>query len=157
MTIDQWVAIFSAGVSFAGLLFVAVQLRDGNRQRKLETQIHLYEINRELISLGFENPELFEVLKGRECVDPTIERRYLQLWLNLLSLIFTFQETGGFQRDYQECCDHDVRDMIRMPNMRRHWHQYGKYYPASFRNWVREILHDAGKAEAGAKRRNAKR
>jgi hypothetical protein len=131
-------------LTFVGLLFVAWQMRDATRQRKLETQIRLYDINRELISMGFEKPELFEVLNDAKKVNPTIERRYLQLWLNLLALIFTFHEAGGFKADYRECCEQDLRDTITMPNMRRHWLRYGKYYPASFRKSVDEILREAG-------------
>jgi len=70
MTTDQYVAVFSAAISFFGLLLVVIQLRDSNEQRKLESQIRLYDITRELISLGFSNPQLFEVLKDSENVDP---------------------------------------------------------------------------------------
>lgn len=141
-------------LTFVGLLFVAWQMRDANRQRRLETQIRLYEVNRELIALGFSEPKLFAILNGAEGIDPVVERRYLQLWLNLLSLIFSFQQTGGFQKDYQDSCEHDLRDTIMLPNMCRHWQKYGKYYPASFRTWVSEILDDAGNEEAGARSGN---
>ena len=53
-------------LTFAGLVFVAWQMRDANKQSKLESQIRLYDINRELISLGFSKPELFEVLKDEK-------------------------------------------------------------------------------------------
>ena len=158
MTIDQWIASLSACIAFFGFLVVIVQVRDGNRQRRLESQIRLYDINRELITLGFSNPALFAILNGTdEGRNPVVERRYLQLWLNLLSLIFSFQKAGGFEKEYQESCEHDIRDMITMKNMRRHWEAYGKYYPASFRNWVTDTLNNAGKEEAAAKRRRAKK
>ena len=69
MTTDQYVAMFSAAVSFLGLLLVVLQLREGTEQRKLESQIHIYDINRKLISLGFSHPELFDVLKDGKGID----------------------------------------------------------------------------------------
>ena len=144
MNIDQWVAVFSASVSFVGLLMVAMQLRDGNRQRQLESQIQLYDINRELISMGFSNPRLFRVLEDAEGVDPVLERRYLQLWLNQLALIQSFQASGGLRKDVGSSFDADLRDMMMMSNMRRQWQRFGKYYPASFRVYVDTIITEAG-------------
>ncbi len=40
--------------------------------------------------------------------------------------------------------DNDVRDMLRMDNMRRHWKEFEKYYPASFRKSVDDLLREAG-------------
>jgi len=144
MNIDQWVAVFSASVSFVGLLMVAVQLRDGNRQRQLESQIQLYDINRELISMGFSHPPLFRILEDGEGINPTLERRYLQLWLNQLALIQSFQASGGFRKDVEASFDADLREMVVMANMRLQWKRFGKYYPASFQRMVNDILDEAG-------------
>ena len=143
MTIDQWAATFSATISFLGLLLVVLQLREGNRQAKLESQIRLYDINRELITLGFSKPELFQILADAKNVDSTIERRYLQLWLNQLCLVDSFKRSGAFNKEVQEGFETDLRDMMQMENMRRHWHEFERYYPASFRKSVTEILDKA--------------
>jgi hypothetical protein len=144
MTTDQYVAVFSAAISFFGLLLVVIQLRDSNEQRKIESQICLYDINRELISLGFSNPQLFEILKDAKNVDPAFEQRYLQMWLNQLSLVHSFKKNGIFQKDVEESFDTDLRDIVTMSNMRRHWRKFGKYYPASFQKSVNDILDKAG-------------
>ncbi len=144
MTIDQWLAASLDVISFLGFVVVIIQLRDTNRQTKLESQIHIHEITRDLISLGFSNPQLFEVLKNSTHVDRTVEARYLQLWLNQLSLIHSFRQTGAFEKDVQDSFETDFRDIVRMPNMRRHWSAVEKYYPASFQRSVNEILHEAG-------------
>jgi len=81
---------------------VALQIRDGNEQRMLDSQIRLYDINWKLISLGFSKPELFEVLNDSKPVDPTIEQRYLQLWLNQLCLVDAFKRSRIFKKDVGE-------------------------------------------------------
>ena len=70
-------------LTFVGLLFVAWQMRDGNQQRKIESEIRMYDINRELIAMGFDKPELFEILKDTNKGDSELERWYLQLWLRV--------------------------------------------------------------------------
>jgi hypothetical protein len=144
MTIDQWLSASLDVISFLGFVVVIFQLRDSNRQTKLESQIRVHDITRELISLGFSNPQLFQVLKNAKEVDRTVEERYLQLWLNQLSLIHSFRESGAFEKDVQESFEIDLRDIVKMPNMRRHWRAVQKYYPASFRKSVNDILHEAG-------------
>jgi hypothetical protein len=135
-------------LTFVGLLFVAWQMRDGNNQRKIESQIRLQDINRELISLGFDHPELFEVLKDGGKADATLTRRYLQLWLNQLSLYFALKSAGTLQRDFEESCEQDFRDMFELPNMLDHWNRYGKYYTASFRKAVEAIRNEAALEQA---------
>ncbi len=110
-----------------------IQLRDHNRQRKLESEIRVYDVNRELLKLGFDRPELFEILEDAEEVDPVWERRYLQLWLNQLTLIFAMHKRGYFKDELESSLVRDNKDFMLLNNMRHHWQGYRKYYPASFR------------------------
>lgn len=144
-------------LTFAGLLFVAWQMRDANKQNKLESQIQLQGINRELIAMGFSKPELFEIMHGAKEVDATLERRYLQLWLNQLSLFHSLKVEGVLQKDYEESCERDLRDMLELPNMRRHWQKYGKYYPTSFQKSVNDIIDEVGCELTGKKPDEVKR
>jgi hypothetical protein len=143
MTIDQWLSASLDVISLLGFVVVIIQLRDSNLQTKLGSQIRIYDINRELISLGFSKPELFSILKDAD-VDPTIERRYLQLRLNQLCLVYSFKRSGTFAKEDQEGFETDLRDMMKMKNMRRHWGEFEKYYPASFRRFVNDLLRYAG-------------
>jgi hypothetical protein len=147
----------SAVISFLGFVVVIMQLRDSNRQTKLESQIRLYDINRELIAMGFSKPELFEVLKDAKEVDPTTEQHYLQLWLNHLCLVDSFKRSGVFQKDVQESFEADLRDMMTMKNLRRHWRKVAKFYPASFQESINNILHKAGHKSPDEKAEEAMR
>ena len=147
----EWKVTLDNLLTFAGLVFVAWQMRDANKQSKLESQIQLQGINRELIAMGFSKPELFEVMQGTKKVDATLERRYLQLWLNQLSLFHALKLEGALQKDYEESCERDLRDMIELPNMRRHWQKYGKYYPTSFQKSVNDIIDKVGCEMTGQK------
>ena len=140
MDSNQLVAVFSASVSFIGLLLVLLQIRHGIRERSFESLYKVYDINRELLSLGFDHPELFRILADEKNVDPTLERRYLQMWLNQLSLIHSFLKKDEFDPDFQESLEREISDFMTLQNMRRHWNVRGPFYPASFQELVNGII-----------------
>jgi len=140
MTLDQLVSLFSAAISFAGLIFVALQLRDTNRQRESEAIVKLYDVNRQLITLAFSHPVLFEVLEDKHIANPLLEKRYLQLWLNQLSLIHAFLKHAVVQLELQDELHRNLVDFLSMANMRKHWKHYGSFYPDSFQQRVNDIL-----------------
>ncbi len=140
----NWFSLLQTVSIITGLVVVAKQQHDGNRDRRLNSQIQLYNINRELISQGFSHPQLFDILVDKAKVDPVLERRYLQLWLNQLSLLHSFKIQGVMQKEVAESFDADLHDIMGMSNMQRHWDHYAKYYPASFQASVNQLLHKAG-------------
>jgi len=140
MSLDHYVALFSALISFAGLLLVVLQLRDSNRQRESESLVELYDINRQLLSLGFSHPVLFQILEDKKATDPLWEKRYLQMWLNQLSLSHAYLQRSVVQPELKASLERNLIDFMTMENMRRQWQQYGSFYPASFQDCVNEIL-----------------
>ena len=140
MSLDHWVSLFSAAISFVGLLFVAVQIRDSTRQRESDSLVKIYDINRELLSLGFSHPQLFAILNDSDHADPIWERRYLQMWLNQLSLIHTYVKRAAIRGELKDSLEQNVRDFMTMKNMRRQWHERGTAYPASFQKLVNDMI-----------------
>ncbi len=135
MSLDNYIAIFAATVSFVGLLLVVVQLRDSTDQRRLESILQIYGVNREIITLGFANPELFQILHGQEA-DPLVERHYLQLWFNHFALIHNFKDRKFFPVDLRESLERDIRYFMEEDNAQRHWQQNRTYYPAAFQSYI---------------------
>jgi hypothetical protein len=142
---------------FVSVLIVAWQVREATKQSKLDSQIRLQDVNRELISLGFSKPELFEVLKDGKNVDPTAELYYLQLWLNQFCMFDALSKSGNLKADVRESLEIDFRDMMGMENVRRHWKKFGKFYPASFQELVHDILNEAGHEVTDEKAEEPKR
>ena len=140
MPFEQLVSLFSAAISFAGLVFVAVQLRDGNKQQQLASLVEIYDINRQLLALGFSHPKLFEILSDAPKADAALERRYLQLWLNQLALIHSYMEEAVFKRELKDSLTREVAEFFSMTNMQHHWQRYGTVYPVSFQEFVSDVL-----------------
>ena len=140
MSLEQWVAILSATMSFIGLMFVALQIRDSTRQRRVESVQRLIDVNRELLSLGFSHPKLFDILNDTTTADPQWEQRYLQLWLNHLSMVHTMLKHRGFDADFREGLERDMAYTFALGNMQRHWMKAGQFYSTSFQKKVNGII-----------------
>lgn len=141
----EYVPIFSVLISFASVALVVIQLRANAAQRDLESLKEILEINRELLTLGFTNPVLFDILNDTPGVDPVWEKRYLQMWLNQLSLTHSFQRRGIFRKELREAFERDIRDFMALTNMRCHWEGHKQYYSGSFRRYVEGILNSGEK------------
>jgi len=140
MSVDQIVAVFSALVSFAGLVFVAMQMRDATKQRRIESVQRLIDANRELLSLAFSHPNLLDILNDTGKADPQWELRYLQLWLNQLMMVHTMLEHRGFDPDYREGLERDIADTLASDNMQRHWMRVSYAYSKSFQKRVNAAI-----------------
>jgi hypothetical protein len=150
MSLDHYVSLFSAVISFTGLLLVVLQLRDSTRQRESESLVELYDINRQLLSLGFSHPQLFAILDDAKNADPVWERYYLQMWLNQLSLSHAYLQRSVVQVELKESLERNLVDFMTLDNMRRHWQRYGTFYPTSFQKCVNEILKKVEPSETAA-------
>jgi len=140
MSWDHAIALFSATISFVGLLLVVVQLRNNTRQREMESQFAVYDINRQLLSLGFSHPQLFGVLEDSTHVDPHFEQYYVQLWLNQFAQIHAYHQRAVIRGELKESFDRDLADFMSMNNSRKHWQRFGIFYPTSFQNYVNAIV-----------------
>ena len=93
MPFASFVPLLSPTIAFAGFMLVILQLRRGTKQRELDSLVKLCDINRQLITLGFSQPELFSILADdlrvatpvkisnevEKCVwDPDSENRFRQ-------------------------------------------------------------------------------
>lgn len=120
MSFDRLVSLISAITAFAGLLAVAYQIREGTRQRTSDSLVKILDNNRELITLGFSHPQLFEILAGDKNADPIWTQRYLQLWLNQFSLVFSFLERSILRGEATDNLERDLTEFMKMPKMRKH-------------------------------------
>jgi hypothetical protein len=138
MSLDQWVAIATIAtpvVAFFGLFQVARQLMDGTDQRRMESVLQIYGVNREIISLGFTTPELLQILHGKKA-NPLVERHYIQLWFNQFLLIYNFRNRKFFPVDIRESLERDIHYFMEESNAQRFWQQNRIYYPEAFQNYI---------------------
>lgn len=115
-------------------------MRRATVQRELDSLVRLYDSNRQLISLGFEHPELFAVMADDDTVDPVLRERFLQLWMNHLNLLHLFIKNSAFAPELRDSESHALAEFVTHKNMRAHWQQNRAVYPPSFQKRVDAII-----------------
>jgi hypothetical protein len=140
VSLDHFVSVFSVVIAFLGLLLVAIQMRNATRQREAESLVKLTDINRELLSLGFSHQQLFPILEDADDADPVWERRYLQLWLNQLSLVHLYLKRSVVDNELRQSLERSLADFMTLKNMRRQWQRDRATYPDSFQRLVDGLI-----------------
>lgn len=132
----DYMAAVALAVSFYSFMMGIVQLKELLKQRKLDWVTRIFDVNRQLITLGFSHPELFDILHDLPGADAKLEQHYLQLWLNQAVQIFHTKERGFLEPELSASLEADFRDLLRQENMQRHWRLYRQFYPPSFQAYV---------------------
>lgn len=136
----HWFSLLQTVSIVSSLCVVAKQQHDANRQRESEAMLKLYDINRQLITLGFSHPELFDVMEDEHIQNSLFEKRYLQLWLNQLAVSHAFLKRAVSQREFKEELRRNLEDFISMKLMQNHWQHHFMFYTDSFQRRVNGIL-----------------
>jgi hypothetical protein len=136
----NWFSLLQTVSIVTGIAVVAIQQRQGRRQRESDSLVKLYDINRELACFAIAHPPLLKVLEDENIPNHLAQKRYLQMWLNQLSLSHSFLKNSVVQPELQEELRRNLADFMTMENMRGHWQCYGSFYPTSFQKYVNDIL-----------------
>lgn len=147
MGIPEWIAIISVVVA---LLSLAAQQHWTRRQAKADALIKICESNRELLALGIANPRLLGII-GSNDLEAEVHRRYCQLWLNQVELMFRLRRPLSLMEEHWQGTMSDMRGFMEIPAMRRHWDGNRQYYGVDFQRFVeRELYRKVGSPMAGA-------
>jgi hypothetical protein len=133
----EWIAVISVVIA---LFSLALQQHLTRRQHRAEALIKICETNRQLVITGLENPDLLKIIgSGRKKEE--VRRRYLQIWLNQVELMFRLNLFGLFQTTHWRGLERDIRDFMEMPAMNEHWHNCRNYYADDFQRFVDEEIY----------------
>lgn len=130
MDITEIVSISSLVIAFVSLAFQQYLTR---RQRRMDAKVRLHEGTRTLLLTALNDPELLGAIEGSSDGNQK-QRRYRQLWLNHIELIF--RQRKLFDNPHWEGNLNDMRDFMQMPQMQSHWVAYREFYSADFQRFI---------------------
>lgn len=141
----DYVIVLPIVISCIAITLTLIQLSLLRRQLHLDALIKIVQSNRELMTMGFEKPALWEFFKGKwETVTDEAakeqRRRYFQLWLNHMHVIWKAREVGLYDMHEWNCTRDDMADFFRLEPFRAHWHEVQRFYPEPFRREMRELI-----------------
>lgn len=102
----------------------------------------IYDINRELIKIGFEEPVLFSVLREEAVDDIEAERKtkYIQLWINHLSVIWESYDNGFIREEQWISIKRDIIYTMALDSMQEHWRNVKAVYPDGFTQLIEQSI-----------------
>lgn len=127
-------------VSIGTGVFVYIQVRGYLKQLRFDALSRVLEINRTLLSLGFQNGALFDVLEGRSIPNVQIEKRYLQMWLNQIHLLWLAHREDLIDADHWEGHSRDFVSFVSLPNFKAHWQHTREFYSPDFGSFVDGLI-----------------
>ena len=127
-------------VSICSGAYVAFQAHVYLRQTRFATLSNILEVNRALLLAGFEHPELFDVLEGKTTTDGRKQKRYFQLWLNQVHLLWLAHGENiiGAEQWTGHC--KDIQDLVSMGSFREHWAAVRIYYSGPFQRFIDSLV-----------------
>lgn len=130
-------------LALAGIALTFGQLILLRRQLRLDALIRIIDSNRELVCLGIQHPAVLSALDEAPSSDTgelsAAQRRYLQLWINHLQLVWTLRTAGLVNRYEWEAYRLDMAACLRIGRFREHWRRVVCFYPKGFRGLVAEL------------------
>ncbi|HOW64847.1 MAG TPA: hypothetical protein P5186_18265 [Candidatus Paceibacterota bacterium] len=126
-----------------GILLALLQVRLLRRQLKLDALIKIMDSNREIVAMGFEYPVLWSALDDETATvfaeEARARRRYLQLWINHVQVIWEAWRLGLVAGAEWEAYRSDITELLRVPALREHWEKAARFYPRGFQRLVARL------------------
>lgn len=134
------VSLVALAASVISVLYVYVQVKTHKRQQQMDFHIRLIEINRELLNMGFEHPELLTLLRGEEIGDKDKQTRFIQMWVNQSLIMWMGKEHGIIGDDAWYSLRKDIATFVNRPPMKAHWQEVAPYYIPAFANFMNGLV-----------------
>ena len=130
------ISFVALGVSILAALFTGLQLHLFESQLKLEANSRIFDTTRELMSYGFQDSEFFQIFNGKAFSDLEKQRRYLQLWINHIFIIWDSANEGLISKSCWHAYTNDIKDFFSEHIIRSHWQEVKNSYPSKFCNFI---------------------
>lgn len=134
----EWFSALEGVVSLATLIVLLWQIGMLLRQLRFNAVLQIYDINRDLIGRALGDADLRNLLEGEAIADVSKEKRYYQLWINQIQLIYLGWRSHFLPRSSWIGLRKDIGDFAALPRFDSHWTKMAQYYPEEFRKFVEE-------------------
>ncbi len=136
------------GVALVGIVLTFLQVFLLRRQLKLDALIRIMDSNRQIVALGFKHPLVWAALEGKcgalLAEEMLAHRRYLQLWMNHMQIMWAAWQLGLVSGCEWEAYRLDMTDFLRAKALREHWARVAPFYPLGFRRLIAELSNPKG-------------
>ena len=154
--LNQWLTILANFGVLIGILFLIFEIRLNTLATQSQTRDSISEKQMQLYALQATSPELAAVVYGafREGTE-NLEPARRQMWFGYVETIFREHENALYQFEQGLFSAEDfsgrvenMRDLIRVSAIRRHWNARRDHYSPSLRAEIGRLLEEMETQEA---------
>ena len=135
-TISFFFSLLAVIISCGGLFYVIQQVRLLKRQLQVDFKSRAAAVNRELLGLAFNNPELFLLFEDKPLQSKSKQRHYIQMWLNHISLMWDARQQKLLSDAEWYSDTKDIADFFSIEIVRTHWEEVKSFYPPDFVGFI---------------------
>lgn len=145
-------------VSIWTLIYTVRQVGLLRSQIGLDLDMRVAAVNRELLTMAFNDPELFNVLDDKPLSNPHKERHYVQMWFNHVHTMWNVQK-HGLKPEAEWYSDvKDIALLFSLTIVKKHWEDSKSFFPADFVQFIATLknFHPEDPAETSTMGNNAR-
>ena len=132
------ISLLSLLVSFATYLYVARQVRLLRSQIQIEAGFKIDAVNRELLTMAFNDAELFSLFEDRPFTAYK-QKFYIQMWLNHIDAMWQAHEHQLIKDSEWYAMKKDISDFFSINLVKQHWETVRSFHTPEFVQFVVSI------------------
>lgn len=127
-------------ISLTSAVFVFLRLKFSRQQMKVDAWARIIQNNRDILSMGFADEDVWNVMEGKRIKSKTKEARIAQLFLNQAAVIFHAWDQGLLHKEHWSAAKLDIHQTMQIASLQERWRQAEFAYDAKFKKFMNEIL-----------------
>lgn len=123
-----------------GTFFYAIrQVRFLRSQLRIDADLRVAAVNRELFTMAFHDAELFNLFEDKPLANKHKERHYVQMWFNHVHTMWNVHEHGLISDAEWYSDIKDIALFFSIKIVRQHWEESKGFFPANFVQFIASL------------------
>ncbi len=130
--LSLYTSLLALVVAGGSLLYTIRQVGLLKRQLQVDIRSRIAAVNRELLSLAFQDEELFRLFENQPLNNKSKQRHYIQMWLNHIFLMWDARQQQLLLESEWYADTKDISDFLSIETVGKHWEEVRSFYPPDF-------------------------
>lgn len=126
-------------VSVATLLYSIRQVGLLHGQLKVDADLRVAAVSRELFAMAFQDAELFNLFEDKPLLNKRKERHYVQMWFNHIQSMWNVHEHGLMSDAEWYSNMKDISVFFSLNIVKKYWEESKSFFPANFVQFITSL------------------
>ena len=132
-------SLLAVAVSVGSLAYTIRQVAFMRSQLRIDADMRIAAVSRELFAMAFQDPELFSLFEDKPMTNGRKEQHYVQMWFNHIHTMWNVHEQGLTSEAEWYGDIKDIALFFSIGIVRQRWEESRSYYPAQFVQFIASL------------------